>query len=191
MFPNNELSDVPVASQLLPPDNQRSSDLEDFEDGGVGIQNPSAGVSGHVWRCYMSDSDVMLQRVGLSPQLLFNQPGVRELAFAFDQNMRHNVAYRLADGRIYLRWFDSVASGYVVTDMGLGKNPRMALDDKRIAQSAASDVVLAYIRDGQVLYRLQRDRYGVEYVAAFGLASNLRLTNIGMGTNWRFHFILA
>lgn len=191
MFPNNTVSDPPITSQLLAPDDQRSSALEDFEDGGVGIQNPSAGLSGYDWRCYMDSSYVYLQRTGLAPQLLFNQPGIVELAFAFDQNMRHNVAYRLGNGHVYLRWYDTLANAYAVTDMGLGKNPRMSLDDKRSGQTGNSDVTLAYLRDGQLVYRLQRDRYSVEYTAAFGLASNLRLHNIGMGRNWRFHFILA
>jgi len=191
MMPNNAISITPISSPFLPPDDERSGPDEDFEDGGVAIQDASQGLTGHRWRCYTDQTSVFLERDGASPVTVFTQSGIQDIAFAFDQNMRHNVAYQLSDGNIYLRWFDPTVPGYVVTNFGPGKHPRMCLDDKRASQIASSDVLLAYMRDGSLLYRMQRDRYLVEYVAAFGLASSLRLRNIGMGLNWRLQFELA
>ena len=101
------------------------------------------------------------------------------------------MAWRVDNGRIYLRWYDSQAAQYVTTDFGLGKNPRLTLDDKRQTQIGNSDVIFAYIRDGSVYYRMQRDRFQTEYQIASGLASSLVLRNIGMATNWRLQFELV
>ena len=191
MFPNNAMSAMPMTSLFLSPDIERATASEDFEDGGIALQDSSQGLSGFRWRCYFDASNVFVQRDGSSPVNIFSQAGITEIAFAFDQNMRHNVAYRLTNERVYLRWFDSVAQAYAVTDFGPAKNPRMALDDKRMSQVNNSDVILAYLRDGQVFYRMQRDRYATEYVVASGLADTIRLRNIGMGRNLRFQFELA
>lgn len=178
-------------SLLQWPDDQRSSGAEDYEEGGIAIQDSSAGSMGWRWHCYADSQNILVQRDGSAPVALFSNPGIVELAFAFDQNMRPNVAYSLANDRVYLRWFDSQAQQYATTDLGPAKYPRMSLDDKRASQASNSDVILAYLRDGSLYYRLQRDRYGTEYMAATGLASTVRLRNIGLGKNLRFQFELA
>jgi hypothetical protein len=191
MLPNDAISTVPITAPFLWPDSQRLTFLEDFEAGGVDIQDTSAGLSDYRWRCFVGPTGIHIQRDGLPDQLWITVNGVLEVALAFDQNMRPAVAYRLQDGRVYLRWYDSQIAQYTTTDFGLGKNPRLTLDDKRPSQMANSDVIFAYMRDGAVYYRRQRDRYQVENQIASGLTATTVLRNIGMGTNWRLQFELV
>lgn len=191
MFPNSAISTVPIPAPFLWPDGQRLIFTEDFEAGGVGIQDTSEGLSSYRWRCFIGQTGIHIQRDGLADQLWVTVGGVLEVALAFDQNMQPVVGWRLDNGRIYMRWYDSQTAQYVTTDFGPGKNPRLTLDDKRQSQIANSDVILAYMRDGGVYYRKQRDRYQSETQIASGLASNIVLRNIGMGTNWRLQFELV
>ena len=190
MLPNNATSATPQVAPFLYPDRLRVSPLEDWEDGGVGIQDPSQGLSGYRWRCYTTPAGIWLQRDGLPAQLWVVSPGtVKELAFAFDQNMRPVVAYTLTDNTVRLLWFDTLASAYTTTSYGTTiRNPRLCLDDKRDTQSLTSDVIFAYIKGTDLCYRMQRDRYTIERILAGGLTSEHKLRNIGMTTNLRLRF---
>jgi len=190
-LPQNAASTLAVAGRILYPDSLVSNELEDFEDGGIGVQDSSAGLMGYRWRCWLEGVNIRLQRDGLAATTLFSASGVTALSFAFDQAMRPNVAYQLADGVVHLRWYDSTVPGYVTSTFGVVKNPRMCLDDKRIEQVQRSDVILAYLRNGSLLYRQQRDRYAIERTLSTGVAPTSRLKNIGMGDNLRLHFELV
>jgi len=191
MLPNNVASTFPMSSIYLAGDGNRVSKLEDFEMGGIAIQDPSQGLSSYLWRCWVEDSNVFLQRDGAAPDLLFIQSGIVDIALGFDQSMRHNVAYELNNGDVGLRWFDSVPSAYVTTVFTGYRNPRLALDDKRIEQIGNSDLIFGYIRAGNLAYRQQRDRFQTERILKTGIQPNIRLKNIGMGTNLRLQFELV
>lgn len=191
MLPNDAISTVPISAPFLWPDSQRLTFTEDFEAGGVALQDTSQGLSSHRWRCFIGQTGIHIQRDGLPDQVWVTVGGVLEVALAFDQNMRPTVAWRLDNGRIYLRWYDSLTQQYVTTDFGLAKNPRLTLDDKRSSQVNSSDVIFVYMRDGAVYYRKQRDRYQTEMQIASGLTPNIVLRNVGMGLNWRLQFELV
>lgn len=191
MLPNGAISTVPITAPFAWPDSQRLTFVEDFEAGGVAVQDTSQGLSAYRWRCFIGQTGIHIQRDGLADQVWVTVSGVLEVALAFDQNMRPAVAWRLDNGRIYLNWYDTQIAQYVTTDFGLAKNPRLTLDDKRATQIASSDVIFAYMRDGSIYYRMQRDRYQTEYQIASGLNSKIVLRNIGMATNWRLQFELV
>lgn len=191
MFPNNQLSQPPVIGKLLFPDSLRTGKLVDFEEGGVGIGNTAQGNLGYTWRAYAQSGDIYIQRGTDAPTLYTTAPGVQELAFAFDQNMRPVFAFQHATNRIDLLWYDPILQAYTLTTgMATGKNPRLSLDDKRPAQVSASDVILGYIRSGTLYYRIQRERYATERTATTGLPPYAELRNVGMANNNRFHFIV-
>lgn len=191
MLPNGAISTVPIMAPFAWPDSQRLTLVEDFEAGGVAVQDTSQGLAAYRWRCFIGQTGIHIQRDGLADQVWVTVTGVLEVALAFDQNMRPTVAYRQDNGRIYLNWYDTQIAQYVTTDFGLAKNPRLTLDDKRATQIASSDVIFAYMRDGSIYYRMQRDRYQTEYQIASGLNSKIVLRNIGMGNNWRLQFELV
>jgi hypothetical protein len=193
MFPSNAISAFPVSALLLSPDIQRTSDIEDFEMGGVDILDASQGMNLYRWRCWTDNTGaIYLQRDGGPVINYMTVAGANELAFAFDQNMRPALAFRMGSNRIDLRWYDSSVGQYVMsTGLTTGRNPRLSLDDKRASQTQNSDIILAYLRGTSLHYRIQRDRYLVEYTAASNLLPTTKLRNIGMATNYRFLFDLA
>lgn len=191
MLPENTYSTIPLAGLYLPPDDLVITPLVDYEDGGVGIQDASQGLMGYTWRCWLDNQlDIKLQRVGLPAITLFQQTDVTELALAFDQNMRWAVAY-IHEGILKLRWYDTTASGYVTTVFAASKNPKLALDDKRVRQSSNSDIIMAYIRDNNLCYRQQRERFTVERILRANMFPNTKLKNIGMSRNLRLQFELV
>lgn len=193
MLPGNAPSSISVPGRILAPDNIGSSLLVDYERGGVAIGDASLGLDLQGWQCKYNPSTgaVLINPVGAADALYVTIPGASEMAFAFDQSMRPVLAYMVeAVGK--LRWFDTVAGAFVVTDFPGIRSPRLSLDDKRPAQLANSDVIFAYIKaNGDLCYRQQRDRYLIERVLHTGVDPSNRLIAVGMANNYRLHFEIA
>lgn len=197
-LPNNIASSLSVSDLMIPPDDQVTGPLEDFERGGSGINQPDAGLNVADWRCYVDESngaDVYLQRGASLPTLIFSVPGITAVSFTFDQLMRPAVVYMLGTSA-YFRWFDPTVNDYVTTNLGEIRDPRVSFDDKRETQVAdRGDVIIAYLKlTGGSLglyYRQQRDRYGVERALRTGLPTNTRLRAVGMNRGLRMQFELV
>lgn len=191
MLPENRASVIPIAGLFQAPDDQRTSPLIDQELGGVALNDPSQGLRLQTWTLsYQNNVDIVLRPQFGSPTVLFSASEVSEVALTFDQNMRPIVAYR-QEGDLFLRWWDSLASAFTVTNFGEGLSPRLALDDKRESQRGDSDVIFAYIKGSSLCYRQQRDRYETERVLRAGLDAATRIKAIGMTRNWRLQFELV
>jgi hypothetical protein len=191
MLPDNRVSTTVVSGRFLPPDDQRTLRLVDQEMGGVGLNDPSAGLQYQMWTLsYVGGSDVTVTPQSGASTVLFSLTGITELALAFDQNMCATVTYR-REGVLYLRWWDSTVSGYVTSDFGAGYSPRLTLDDKRDSQRANSDIIFAYIQGNALKYRQQRDRFLTERVLRSDLDGSTRLRTIGMNRNYRLQFELV
>lgn len=191
MLPNNAESVIPVPGVYLPPDDEVTNTTVDFEMGGVAVQDPSQGLNTYRWEIRIRGFDAVLKREGAEELVLFSVSDMREIALAFDQNMRPHVAYKTGDGSVRLRWFDSTLQQYVTTNFGAANNPRVALDDKRVGADTTSDVVLAYLRNSNLCVRLQRDRFSVERILRTGLSDATQLKSIGMARNLRMNFELV
>lgn len=188
-LPENALSSIAISAALLPPDNSGGSLVADYERGGLAISDPSLGLNYQDWRCYISGgSNVMIEPLSVgTPTAFFNQAGIEELSFTFDQNMRPAVAYVLAGGTCYLRWFDPVPNQYVTEAFPGGlRSPKLSLDDKRdITLALNSDMLFFYISGSNLCYRQQRDRFTVERVLRENIPSNIRIKNVGMNRGLR------
>lgn len=191
MIPDNELSLKTVAGRFQYPDGIVLGKLtEDYEMGGVALQDPYQGLQVQPWYCYWDDTDnTVYVKPGIvgDPIPLFQETDVFELAFTFDQNMRWVVATFTLDGTFRMRWFDSSVGQYVVTTlMGL-TSFRLCNDDKRYipTQIGVSDVLLTYIENDNLYVRNQRDRFSVPHLLQPDLPKNLRITNFGMNERWR------
>lgn len=160
----------------------------DYEDGGIALQDPSAGLLYQQWTGRLLDgTTITLQGSNMeSPTTWLTGAGITEFSFTFDQNMKPAVAF-VEGGVAKLNWFDVTVNQQVTTSFGDSvKNPRVSLDDKHRLASATSDVIFAYLRNGNLYYRQQRDRYLVEYPLATFVAG--RLNKIGMNVKNRFQF---
>jgi len=187
MIPGAALSTTPVPDPFVGGRANRTTRLLDYEDGGLAIGDASMGSQYQQWRCRLVGNDVILDAANVAPVTIYSGTGITEISFTFDQAMRHYLAF-VQDGIAKLQWYDATLSQVVVTSFGADvKTPRVFLDDKRLGQVASSDVILAYIRLGQLCYRQQRDRFTIEYILDAGPHTGLH--KVGMNSGGRLQFM--
>lgn len=192
MLPGNVASSFAISGAFLPPDDKVTSLVIDYERGGIALNDTSRGIDYQEWSCFVASNgqDIQVQGETGSPVTIFQQTGVSSLSLAFDQNMRPFVAYTVGTS-VFLRWYDTLVANFVTTEYTGIRDPRLALDDKRVTQIANSDVIFGYIKDDKLCYRQQRDRFLTERILRTGVTANQRLRNVGMARNLRFQFELA
>lgn len=189
-IPDEGFSSTPVESTLLSPDNLPRLDTRlDFERGGIGLSDVSQGYNVRDW---MVRTDGVEIWVAPWPEqtprtVVYTGAEITEVSLAFDQNMGPTVAFVEA-GTTKLRWYNSLSAAIEVTSFVEARSPMLTLDDKRLFASGTSDIIFAYIRSGQVRYRQQRDRFGVEYTLGATPSAGSRLVQLGMGENNRLQF---
>lgn len=195
MLPDNVLSTDPHPARFFGARAGATSKTVDYEDGGRAIQDPSQGLLYQRWRGRILDAGRPSSRIVLSarevPEFTWlERGGLSEISFTFDASMRPTVVY-VADDLPYLQWFDSLVNDYVTTALPAGvTTPRVSLDDKRYLGSFGyqlSDVILAYVRDGNLYYRQQRDRYDTERLLREDVTP---LIKIGFNRGLRLQFMM-
>jgi hypothetical protein len=190
MLPGNVLSTTPEPAVFLLPRTgirfSAASGLSDISFGGIALGDPSAGIIYQLWTAFIQNGSIWLSAPNTPPFVLLPGVGAVWVALAFDQNARVFVAYSLANGSSFYYWYDSLVSGYVTSALP-GFVPRVfaALDDVRPAEASSADVILAYVRAGELYFRAQRDRFEVEYDLG---PSPATLVQIGMNHGNRFQF---
>lgn len=192
MLPGNVLSTTPIVGNFLPPRQTVRSmpalGMVDVHYGGIAIGNPTAGLQYQLWTAQALPGGIYLSAPN-TPQYAI-LPGVAALwvALAFDQNARPFIAWADKNGQCSYYWYDTVGLNYVTSLVsGLVYRPFATLDDARPPQLQTSDVIFAYVRSGELYFRAQRDRYGVEYDLGPAPAS-LQLAQLGMNTRNRVQF---
>lgn len=200
MIPGNpQLYSGELAQQLLRafkfPDNVVSdNELEDYEMGGIALQNPFEGLEYQVWKGYWEAGSAYLTNDTLAaPVKIFDEPDVEEFCFTFDQNMRWAAAIRTKANLCKFLWYDSLVQAYVTTAISGVSSMRLTLDDKRHnqIQFGVSDVILTTIEGGKVCWRIQRDRFGILYSHPGSVSSRARITHFGLGENMRLQWRIA
>lgn len=182
------VSEIPIIGTLSSPDNIPKRPTIAYSLGGIGLSDPTKGLAIQIWRAWFDreSSKVFIESPNTPAVALFDQDKIVWLTFAFDQNMRWTAAYTLSDGKSYLRWFNTISSGYEVTEIGEKVvSPLLTLDDKRPSQSASSDVILAYIQNQIVYVRVQRERFSIPHVWSDNIPEDWSIRNFGMNSKLR------
>lgn len=163
------------------------SKIVDYEDGPVALSDTSMGLQYQRWTCLVVDDAVMIKALNTESEwVIFSDSDITEVSFTFDQNALYTCAY-VAAGVPKMRWYDSVAEAYVTTLLPADCiNPRVSLDEKRQELSGDSDVILGYVRNKNVYFRVQRERYLTEHLWQENVPAGL--IKIGMNTKLRFQF---
>lgn len=186
MFPESALSAYAIHAGYEHEDFTPGK-LYDYELAGVALNDGSQGLQVQYWVCWVTRSGEVRVRpkdASGNGTLLFTQSGIDRISFSFDRNMQPAVAYEVG-GEVRFRWFDSTAAGYTTSVYPSARTPRVVHDDTRPAAADRSDVVITYLRNDQLLYRVQRERYLTEHVLREGLSQSLRLVQMGMNRRFR------
>jgi len=162
--------------------------------GALGLQDSTYGLEFQEWlgvatRTTRSETEIKItpSKDGEEINITIPESPIDQFSFAFDQNMLLVVAY-VACGQAKFRWYDTDNSQYVLEELDPSITSIVcAIDDNRQFNIVNSDIILAYIKGGDLCMRVQRDRYVVEYTLTTGLVSK-KLTNIGMSDQLRFQF---
>ncbi|MBT9138842.1 MAG: hypothetical protein DDT31_01419 [Syntrophomonadaceae bacterium] len=190
-IPDNRLSTVTLPAPFLV-SIPRDHALVDFEMGGVGLQNPSQGLNVQLWRLRYDEltGNFLLSAPNHPETILFNRPNVSYISLSFDSNMNLFVSFTQA-GVSRFWWFDTVPSAQVFDEVTIATatSPYATLDDRRILQDATRDILLFYIRIGNLFFRQQRDRYTIEYLLQAGVTGDV--LKAGMQTNLRVGILLG
>lgn len=199
MIPDNELSSSAVISGFSFPVKEPGDELVDWELAGVYLNDPSQGLAVKLWRVDAvrnNDSgliDVVLTapgevEPGVPSVVLFSGADITEVALTFDQNMNPFVAYQQgADAKLY--WYDPTVPGMTHTTLPAGiRTMRCTLDDKRGVATSGSDIVLSYVRAGNLCVRYQRERFTVEYVLRAGVGADAQLVSMAMNNGARLQW---
>lgn len=190
MLPGNTLSSQPVSAPFNGGRALPVKAVVDYETGGVALGDPSRGLQVQVWRARIVENNtaIVLDAEQVAATTLITGNDITEVSLSFDGNMRPVVAY--VDGGIpKLYWYDSQQASQVTTEFPGIITPRVGLDDKRVLQSSVRDVIFAYLRNGNIYMRQQRDRYQIEYLLQANVGSP-GLIKIGMNRQLRFQFLL-
>lgn len=113
-------------------------------------------------------------------------PEIKRLSATFDQLGRPMVFFDTGT-ELKLFWFDPVAVANTITVFGEGKYPFATFDIRWDTSNPRSDVLLFYIRAGGIYYRLQRDRYAIEY--ATPVTHGARILEADMTVDYRLQLI--
>lgn len=192
MIPGGQLSSIPIPADIIGGRGSHISNVIDYEYGGIALNDSSMGKMYQIWEGKLVGEDIILDSPNTSPEVVFNGSEITEFSFTFDQNMKPVISF-VQDKIAKYRWYDSTVPDYVVTTIpGDVITPKMFLDDKRLSQEISSDIILAYVKlaldSKDLYYRLQRDRFGVEYL----LKEDIRgvLHKFGMNKKLRLQFVI-
>ncbi len=180
-------SKEPVVGGFVGADQLPPSKVISYEDGGIALNDSSAGLLHQVWKACISDdgSRILISSPSHAESVFIAGTEISEVSLAFDSNMNPAVAY-VEVGFARLRWYDSLIDDYTTTNFPGASSPKLSTDDKRPGQTSQRDIIFAYIRNGNLYYRQQRDRYGVEYLLATNVEGEFN--QLGMNTAGRLQF---
>lgn len=189
MFLNQQISKVSSA-RFAPPRDKVKSPRESYELGAAELYDTDTPFK-YTWYCYIKSNVVYLEREGKPPVQVLTLTGeITEIDFTFDQSMRPTICY-IQDGVTKLNYYDATLSDMTTRVFPNTSNPRLSLDDKRKFNIANSDVIFAYIKDNNLYYRVQRERYDIEHLVEVDrdrFTGEILLEKIGMDINNRFNF---
>jgi hypothetical protein len=168
-MPNNALSSHPVVGAFLPPRtalrNTPALGLIDVHPGPVALSNPTLGITYQLWQVRGDANNIYLSAPNTPEFKVLPGQSAIWVALAFDQNGNVFIAWTANNtGQSYYYWFDTTIPGYRISAIpGVVNRVFACLDDNRNAEFQVDDVMVSYVRAGQLYFRQQRDRFGVEY----------------------------
>lgn len=191
MLPKHKLSSISQPDDWLYAYPTDYSPLIDYEMGGVELNDPSQGLDSTLWKLELNKQtgELKLGKHGEDGEVLLTDKAIKKVSLAFDLNAR--PAYVLEyDNHVKFTYYDTVTSQNVTVNFDGVRSPYITLDDRRVENSAGSDILFCYIKGQQLCVRYQRDRYTVEHILHDLPHDNYMLERVGMAVNLRILFEL-
>ena len=156
----------------------------DYEDGGINLQDGSEGMLYQVWTGYIENNNITLTAPNQSaPTIIYSGTSLSDLSFTFDTNMNPHAVF--TDGGVpKLLWYDTTIPAQAIMTLEWNDIAAIFLDDKRPRQTGIADIIVFYVRSESLYYRLQRDRFGTEYLLKAAVGDS-GVVVVGMGSNLR------
>ena len=187
-MPDNCLSSEDIPGTIQGGKGIPSMAYEEFETGGIALNDPSAGMLYQIWRGFIEADGIYVESSNTAKTLILAGTDFEDISITFDQNMRVVVSY-IQNRIAKLYWYDATIEDYIITDIGAGNiSPKVYLDDKRPMELDHSDIILAYVRGSCLYIRLQRDRYEIEYLLTDQITNELNFVTFGMTEKLRIQF---
>jgi hypothetical protein len=189
MLPFDYLSPTVKSADFQYGDSLGTTNLLDYEMGGTALNDPSNGLLVKLWKIQVVGDDVVISATDVAESTLFTASNITEISFTFDQNMNPFVAF-VQSGQAKYYWYDPSLSSYQTVSMASTvKYPRVCMDDKRPDMTTLdkNDIILAYINNGNLYYRMQRERFLTERLLASSVTG--KLIKIGMNKGNRLQFM--
>ena len=156
--------------------------------GPIDLNDASENLNDKYWATYYDplDDNIYLDDLLGTVTNIINEPlGVGFISLAFDQAGNDTYAWITNDGDLKLRWFDALIPGDTVVNLGAAQAVTLTMDMKYQPENSRSDILLFYIRGGAIFYRVQRDKYLVEYTTPVTSGAS-KLLDSGTRTDYRF-----
>lgn len=132
-----------------------------------------------LWRAYFESGWLYLDNQIGPPVRYVELPlATTMISLSFDATNQPHIGY-VAGGIGFWRYWDTINNNYSTMNLGQLGSVMTAADVYTTVDQANRDVWVCYVRGTQLLGRIQRDRYGVEYVIAEGLTAGSRLQQLG------------
>lgn len=169
-----------------------------FTFGPTNINDVSQGFLNKVWKIRADNDNNVWYASSTGNEwteetLLFSYTGlpIEEIDCTFEQTGRLVITAQRNTGtndtsEVWLYWFDPLLGDFTFVNLGPGRTPRIGLDN--IFNLANSDVLLFYANDldNKISYRVQRDRYAIEYDLPNSTSENVYLEKAQLGQGRRF-----
>ena len=191
MFTDNLFSSKVVAAELLRLDEHDPEYIRDYERGGMALRETVAGINKKEWEFFIEDRTIFAKITDTDKKFpILNGKDFTEVVGTFDRNMNPVLVYH-ANNAYHFYWFDTVTNNYVTEELTSDvTSPRLCQDDKRDEALVYSDVILTYIKDTKLIYRLQRDRFTLNYIAGEKGIKGREIIRFGMNKSLRLQWTL-
>lgn len=187
MFPGTTLKKTLTPSNYLSPDGVvRNNLLEDFEYGPKNIYDVSKGLSFKIWRIWTTGTSIFLSPAN-DPNdvtIITSDVNITEVSLAFSLVGQPFIAYKTTT-QTKLYYYNPLSAGYETIVIGDATSPMLTHDNKD-NRFTDHDVMLFYIRNLVVYYRLQKERFTIEHSSGVTVSKAYsRISNVGLTSDGR------
>lgn len=185
-----------------PKDRTDITQLVDWSLGGITLSDGTQGLEIQNWKYTVEGTGggtgiYLTSATNNYPHTLqLSAPNITWVRGTFDQNMHPAVSY-VSGGANFLWWYDPITHVQEILPLDSTLiSPTVVMDDTRERESTSgnNDIILAYLKSNALYFRLERDRYGVEYLWDTALPSYIEkpfINKMGMNNLWRFQLELG